>query len=501
MSFMLTILASTRLSNWSFYKWNASLVDVRKILLIKISFFQQSQPWSGTRLGDTSRSSWWAFVGWTEATSCHLSCPCAESTDFAAWKPCRKKASNSELGFQGDVLGCLLVEGTRFEWRFWKTWCSTNRLSNKGQVYMVERWIMFSLMTHNFCLIWHFEKGTCFKTPVNHWIICFAQALGWSCLDQIQVDLERCRVVLLREKRKMKRFGKKVLCENVRKFVLLWDAQATSALDSQSERLVQKALEAIRAILHRRFEEIRRKHVVPSAFGCCRFLHFKYQVCKSVSFNVFLFLARARRQQSKVEHQWCLGTTTKRQVNIDDIRPLVKQPLHAPNATDTLATTHFAKQLQCTPLTPRVVVVENQFFWVPDNAIESTCTQAIAHRLSTIEDWSLTKIIIDQIDQIHHLHLFTNSFHGLLQVPQSEPPIDPILRLFGDSKGDVGSMYEALVPLKGHESMQRTIDFKRVETNHRISALSMKLVPQINKPGTKDVCYYGILWLHLRLHV
>lgn len=97
MSFMLTILASTGLSNWSFYKWNewrtkASLVDVPKILLIKISFFQQSQSLSGTRLGDTSRSSWWAFVGWTEATSCHLSCPCAESTDFAAWKPCRKKA-------------------------------------------------------------------------------------------------------------------------------------------------------------------------------------------------------------------------------------------------------------------------------------------------------------------------------------------------------------------------------------------------------------------------
>lgn len=56
-----------------------------------------------------------------------------------------------------------------------------------------------------------------------------------------------------------------------------------------------------------------------------------------------------------------------------------------------------------------------------------------------------------------NLHLFTNSFHGLLRV------IDPILRLFGDSKGDVESMYEALVPLKGHESMQRTIDFKRVE--------------------------------------
>lgn len=252
---------------------------------------------------------------------------------------------------------------------------------------MVERWIMFSLMTHHFCLIWHFEKGTCFKTPVNHSIICFAQALGWSCLDQIQVDFERCRVVLLREKRKMTRwfgFWKKNWkfweCENEPKFVFYCDAQATSALDSQSERLVQKALEAI---LHRRLDDNHQMHVVcrPSVAA-----GFYISNIKSVSFDVFLcFLARAR-QQSKVEHQWCLGTTTKRQVNIDDIRPLVKQPVHAPYATDTLAITHFAKQLQCTPLTPRVVVVERISFF-----IESTCTQAIAHRLSTIEDWSLTK--------------------------------------------------------------------------------------------------------------
>ena len=143
-------------------------------------------------------------------------------------------------------------------------------------------------------------------------------------------------------------------------------AQATSALDSQSERLVQKALEATTPSKIRRHSSNAR-HVPSVAAG------FYISNIKSVSFDVFLFLARARRQQSKVEHQWCLGTT-KRQVNVDDIRPLVKQPLHAPNATDTLATTHFAKQLQCTLLTPRVV------------AMESTCTQAIAHRLSTIED-------------------------------------------------------------------------------------------------------------------